>query len=118
MALSGRKLAKQVDIDHSYLSRIESGEQDPEKISYGVLRRLSKSLGTSIGELTADPGYRNLDRLIRKMTRDDVKIFNAIVDLPKDAEQRKATLKVLGLSRRSAGKKPTKSRSRARKTRR
>jgi len=118
MGLSGRKLAKQVDIDHSYLSRIESGEQDPEKISYGVLRRLSKSLGVSIGELTADPGYRNLDRLIRKMTRDDVKIFNAIVDLPKDAEQRKATLKVLGLSRRSAGKKPTKSRSRARKTRR
>jgi transcriptional regulator with XRE-family HTH domain len=118
MGLSGRKLAKQVDIDHSYLSRIESGEQDPEKISYGVLKRLSKSLGVSIGELTSDPGYRNLDKLVRKMTRDDMKIFNKIVDLPRDDEQRRATMQVLGLSRRRTGKKSRKSGSRTRRTRR
>ena len=114
MGLSGRQLAAHVSIDHSYLSRIESGEQVPDKISWGVLQGLAKALKVSVGELTGDTGYRNLDRLLDRLSPEDREVFNAIVDLPPDHERRRAAVEILGLDegRRKRIRKPSRVKSR------
>ena len=94
---SGRTLAKQVGIDHSYLSRIESGEQNQEKISYGVLKKLGKALNASVGELSGLPNYRNLERIAEMASSEDIKMFNAIVELPSSHPKRKACKDALGM---------------------
>ena len=105
MELSGRQLAAIVGIDHSYLSRIESGEQAPDKISWGVLQGLAKALKVSVGELTGDTGYRYLDRLLQRLSGEDREIFNAIVDLPPTHARRKAAMEILGLDRSQSRRK-------------
>ena len=50
--LSLRQLASQAKVHHSYLSRIETGQQRADKISFGLLKEIARALDVSLDELT------------------------------------------------------------------
>ena len=97
LGLSGRQLAGMVKIDHSYLSRIESGEQRPDRISWGVLANIAKSLRISLADLTGDMGFKALEAHGRPMTKEEKKILDAIMDRPYNDPKRIAALQLLGV---------------------
>jgi transcriptional regulator with XRE-family HTH domain len=55
--MSLRQLATRASVHHSYLSRIESGLQRADRISYGLLKGIAKALDVSVDELTGETTF-------------------------------------------------------------
>ena len=52
--LSLRQLATQAKVHHSYLSRIEPGQQPADHVSFGLLKEIARALDVSLDELTGE----------------------------------------------------------------
>jgi transcriptional regulator with XRE-family HTH domain len=50
--LSLRQLASQANVHHSYLSRIETGRQTVDNVSFGLLKEIARALDVTLDELT------------------------------------------------------------------
>lgn len=92
--VSIRTLAPRVPLDHSYLSRIESGEQEADKVSWGIITGLAKALGVSVGSLIED-GAAPRDH----MSEEERRLIAAYRKI-KDSARKRSINETLGLTPR------------------
>lgn len=80
--LSQRALCRQMDVDESYISRLERGERAP---SAEVLRRWAEACGVEVAVLDPAAGLADLVAALRPADADRVRRYaDALARLPAD----------------------------------